>query len=168
MNKRAPAVLIGIGNSLRRDDGIGPVIVDAVGQRQLPGVSVILSDGEPSHLLDAWSGASLAVIVDAVRCEDPVPGRIHRSVVFPGRPDGETAAEDTPAAPWTPIGSASSHGLGVPDAIRLAEAMGRVPDRLVVFTVEVCDIGFGADLSAAVADCVPSLSEAVLAELAAR
>jgi hydrogenase maturation protease len=168
MSQPPGAVLIGIGNALRRDDGIGPALVAAVSERELPSVSVISSDGEPSRLLDAWSGVRLAVIVDAVRCAAPVPGRIHRSVVFPGRPDSDSPADCSPTAgPWTPVGSASTHGLGVPDAVQLAEAMGRAPERLVVFAVEVADVGFGAGLSAAVAGCLPSLSEAVLAEFGA-
>jgi hydrogenase maturation protease len=168
VSQQPEAVLIGIGNTLRRDDGIGPALVAAVSELELPGVSAIVSDGEPSHLLDAWSGARLAVIVDAVRCEVPAPGRIHRSVVFPERSDGEPPAGCTPGMyPREPSGAASTHGLGIPDAVRLAEAMGSVPERLVVFAVEVADIGFGGGLSAAVAGCLPSLSQAVLAELGA-
>jgi hydrogenase maturation protease len=158
---------IGIGGIYyaRRDDGIGPALVTAVSELELPEVSAIVSDGEPSHLLETWSGARLAVIVDAARCQVPVPGRIHRSVIFPARPDGEGPANCAPAvAHRAPTGSASTHGLGIPDAVRLAEAAGRVPTRLVVFAVEVADIGFGAGLSAAVAGCLPGLSQAVLAE----
>jgi hydrogenase maturation protease len=168
MNAPASAVLIGIGNSLRRDDGVGPALVEAVSELELPGVSAIVSDGEPSRLLEAWSGATLAVIVDAVRREEPVPGRIHRSVIFPGRPDREHRADGNPAAAaWAPVGSASTHGLGVADAVVLAEAIDRVPQRLVVFAVEVADVGFGAGLSPAVAGCLPSLSQAVLSEFGA-
>jgi hydrogenase maturation protease len=168
MSQPPGAVLIDIGNPLRRDDGVGPALVAAVSERELRAVSIIVSDGEPSRLLDAWSGVRLAVIVDAVRCAAPVPGRIHRSVVFPRRQDGESPADcSTAADPWTPAGSASTHGLGVPDAVQLAEAMGRAPERLVVFAVEVADVGCGAGLSAAVAGCLPSLSEVVLAEFGA-
>ena len=74
-------VLIGIGNPYRRDDGIGPALVTAIGPLGPPGVSLIISDGEPSQLLDAWSGALLAVVLDAVLCDKPTPGRIHRRPV---------------------------------------------------------------------------------------
>jgi hydrogenase maturation protease len=164
----ADAVLIGIGNTLRRDDGIGPALVAAVAELGAPGVSALVSDGEPSQLIDAWSGAKLTVIVDAVRCEAPVPGRIHRSPVLGAGSDGRSVADGSPAAALgAPTGSASTHGLGIPDALRLAEAIGRVPERLVVFAVEVADVGFGAGLSAAVAACLPDLTEAVLAEIGA-
>ena len=152
------AVLIGIGNPYRRDDGIGPALAAAIEQLRPPGVSVTISDGEPSQLLDAWSGAPLAVVVDAVLCDDPAPGRIHRTAL--GAAPAGTAA-------GRPSASASTHGLGIPDAIRLAEALDRAPQRLVVFAVEAADIGFGPGLTAAVGACLPELTRAVLAELAA-
>jgi hydrogenase maturation protease len=152
------AVLIGIGNPYRRDDGIGPALVTAIEPLCPAEVTLAVSDGDPGQLLDAWSGAPLAVLVDAVLCDAPVPGRIHRSVLG-------AAAAGTPAA-RTRAASASTHGLGVPDAIRLASALGRAPQRLVVFAVEAASIGFGAGLSPAVAACLPALTGMVLAELA--
>jgi hydrogenase maturation protease len=145
-------VLIGVGNLYRRDDGIGQALVSAVGELHLPGVVLTVSDGEPSQLLDAWSGADLAVVVDAVLCDPPVPGRIHRTTLGSAAP-GSAAA--------------STHGLGVPDAVRLAEALNRAPQRLVVFAVEAADVGFGLGLSPPVAASLPELTRAVQAELGA-
>jgi hydrogenase maturation protease len=69
------AVVIGIGNPYRRDDGIGPTVADAIGGLHLPGVRVVLSDGEPVSLLAAWENADLAIVVDAIRHEpSPRPG----------------------------------------------------------------------------------------------
>lgn len=150
------AVLVGIGNAYRREDGIGPALAAAVERLGRPGVSVTVCDGEPSQLLEAWAGARLAVVVDAMLCDVPVPRRIHRSVM--GEAPGAVAAQDGVLA--------STHGLGVPEAIRLAEALDCAPARLVVFAVEAADIGFGPGLSAPVAGCLPELTRAVLAELA--
>lgn len=152
-------VLIGIGNPYRRDDGIGPALVAAVGRLDVPGVTLTCADGEPSQLLDAWAGARLAVVVDAVACDPAVPGRIHRTEI---------------AAPYTldddplivgPAAGASTHGLGVPDAIRLAVALDRTPVRLVVYAVEAADLGFGTGLSGPVAVSLPVLTRTILAEL---
>ncbi len=153
----ARAVLIGIGNSYRCDDGIGPALVTAIEPVCPAGVTLTVSDGEPSQLLDAWSGAPLAVLVDAVLCDAPVPGRIHRTVLA-------TAPAEPPAAS-TRTGAASTHGLGIPDAIRLARALDRAPQRLVVLAVEAASIDFGTDLSPPVAACLPALTAMVLAEL---
>jgi len=168
VNGRSRAVLIGIGNPYRRDDGIGPALVAAIRQLDLPGVSLVVSDGQPNQLLDAWSGAGLAVLVDAVRREPTLPGRIYRAVVLNAQANApDTRTEGLAAAAWGPDGSASTHRLGIPDAVRLGEAMGRLPQRLVAFAVEAADIGYGPGLSAAVAASLPDLTQAVLTELRA-
>jgi hydrogenase maturation protease len=98
--------VIGVGNGFRRDDGIGPAVVARLAQHDLPGVTFTVCDGEPSQLIDAWVGTELAVLIDAVLCAPPEPGRVHRTSLgtLPGRSP-----------------SASTHGLGIPEAIRLAE-----------------------------------------------
>jgi len=160
------AAVIGIGNPYRRDDGIGPALVAALERLRPPGVSLTVADGEPSQLLDAWSGAPLAVVVDAVLCEVPAPGRIHRTALGPVV-GGPVVGGPVVAGPGSRAAAASTHGLGIPDAIRLAEVLGQAPGRLVIMAVEAADIGFGLGLSPAVAGCLPELTRAVLAELAA-
>ena len=140
-----------------------------VGRLGVPGVTLTCADGEPSQLLDAWDGALLtvvvdAVVVDAVACAPAVPGRIHRTeVTAPYALDGNPLIAGPPAG----AGAASTHGLGVPDAIRLAVALDRAPRRLVVLAVEAADLGFGTGLSGPVAACLPELTRMVLAEVTA-
>ena len=153
-------VLIGIGNPYRRDDGVGPALIEALETAGLPGVRLVTADGEPAALIDAWQDAELAVVVDAVLCEPPQPGPGAPHGLGPGRA-GHRAAR-APAGPGR--GAASTHGPGVPDAIRLAEVLGRGPGRLVVFAVEAADLGFGPGLSETVAASLPRLTRAVRAE----
>ena len=185
---RTGAVLVGIGNSYRRDDGIGPAVAMALRELSPADVAIVISDGEPAGLLEAWSGAQRAVLVDAVRGPagfgparpatarpdtaipgtESVPGRMHRSVLVPPPAAATGTADDAlAAASWAAPGSASSHRMGIADAIRLAAAVDRLPGRLVVFGVEVNDIGFGPGLSPAVAAAIPGVVQAVLAEFAA-
>jgi hydrogenase maturation protease len=156
MSMTAGAVLIGVGNQYRRDDGIGPALAAIIKELDLPGVSVIISDGEPSRLLDAWSGARLVVVVDATRQDGGVPGQIQRHCVT-----GDRLAADG----WASAGSASTHGLGIGEAIHLVRVMDRLPGRLVVFGVEAADIGFGEQFSQPVSASLPELAQVVLAEL---
>ena len=141
-------VIIGVGNEYRRDDGIGPAVVEHLREHAPGSVVLTVTDGEPTQLLDAWDGADLAVIIDAVLCEPSVPGRIHRT-------------EAVPQHAATP----STHGLGIPDAVRLADALDRAPRRLVVYAVEAGDIGFGRELTPAVAAALPTVARAVLSEI---
>lgn len=141
--------IIAIGNEYRRDDGVGLVVLRQLVESIPPGTSLRCVDGEPSRLMDAWDGCRLALLLDAAVCEPAQPGRIHRSTVI----EAETAA------------STSSHGLGVPEAVELARVLHRLPERLVLLTVEAADTGFGLGLSPPVEAAVPALVAAVRAEL---
>lgn len=144
-------VVIGVGNEFRRDDGVGPHVVARLRDRVPPGVELVVSDGEPADLLEAWDGARLAVVVDAVRAVPPVPGRLHRVVL--------NTTEEVPAT------AVSSHGLGVEAAAALAAALDRLPVRLVVHAVEVADTTLGVGLTPEVAAATDTLAEAVLHDL---
>jgi hydrogenase maturation protease len=143
-------VVIGIGNPFRNDDGIGPAVAARIEEQRPPGVRVIISDGEPSGLLEAWDGADLAVVVDAIHRVPASPGSIHRLTA------GQLETGGT---------AASSHGLGVPDALRLGRALGRLPRRVVIFAVEAADTGAGTELSPPAAAALPEVVAAVMAEL---
>ena len=146
------AVVIAVGNEFRRDDGVAPAVLAELESRDLPAdVALMLSDGEPTQLIEAWADISLAVVVDAVLCEPSAPGRIHRTTLTGGS---------------LMAGAASTHGLGIPEAVQLAEALDRAPRELVVYAVEAGDLGFGVGLSDPVARAVPEVVRAVLAELA--
>jgi hydrogenase maturation protease len=142
-------LVIGIGNAFRCDDGIGLAVAAAVARRHISGVHVMTDIGDPGSILDAWTGADLAIVVDASVGQGGAPGRIRR---------------------WTPAyggGPAvvSSHMLGLTQAYSLGEALGRLPSRLVVFTIDVVDVGYGDALTPVVAAAVPRVVDAVEAEL---
>jgi hydrogenase maturation protease len=71
-------VVIGVGNEYRRDDGAGLAVVTSLRDRVPSGVELVLTDVERTRLIEAWTGAALAVVVDAVRADPPRPGRVHR------------------------------------------------------------------------------------------
>jgi hydrogenase maturation protease len=144
-------VVIGIGNEFRRDDGAGPAVVTSLRGRVPPRVELVLTDGESTRLIEAWTGAALAVVVDAVRTDPPRPGRLHRFVL------------DWPLAGTTR--TASSHGFGLDDAVRLALALDRMPGRLVVHAIEADDLSHGQGLTPLVAAAVGDVARAVLTEI---
>ena len=59
--------VIGIGNPLRGDDAVGLLVARRVRELAGPEVEVMELEGEPSRLIDAWQGARLVVVVDAVK-----------------------------------------------------------------------------------------------------
>jgi hydrogenase maturation protease len=145
-------VVIGIGNEYRRDDGVGPRVVDALAASDVSGVRLVVSDGEPAGLLADWAGVALAIVVDAVLCEPADPGRVHRT----------SLAELNP-----PAGATSSHGLGIPEAVALGRVLDRMPEQLVVYAVEASDVDLGVELTDPVAAALPRVVAAVRAELVA-
>jgi hydrogenase maturation protease len=148
---RAPVVVIGVGNEWRHDDGIGPAVVGQLRDLVPSGVELVITDGEPTRLIEAWTGAALAVVVDAVRAQPPHPGRVHRFVV--DRPADGLAR------------TASSHGLGLDEAIALAVALDRMPGRLIVHAIEAADLTPGTGLTPAVAAAADPAATAILDDL---
>ena len=155
MDKRTDAggrvVVIGVGNEFRRDDGAGPAVVTSLRGQVPPGVDLVLTDGEPTRLIEAWTGAALAVVVDAVRADPPRPGRVHRFVL------------DRPMA--GPARTASSHGFGLDDAVRLGLALDRMPGRLIVHAIEAADLTQGTGLTPPVAAAIDNVADAVLSDI---
>ena len=143
-------VVIGVGNEFRRDDGAGPAVVASLRDRVPPGVDLVVTDGEPTRLIEAWTGAALAVVIDAVRAHPPRPGRVHRFVL------------DQPIG--GPVRTTSSHGFGLDDAVRLALALDRMPGRLVVHAIEAEDLSQGSGLTSLVAAAAVSAASAITSD----
>ncbi len=174
-------VVIGVGNEFRRDDGVGPEVLSQLGGAVPATVRLVASDGEPARMIEAWTGADLAVVVDALQVSagrpatgqaatgqaatgqaatgqaatgqagGPAPGRTYRLVI-----------DEVTAEPATAV---SSHGLGLGDAIGLARALDLMPARLIVHAVEVTDCGYGVGLTPAVAAAAATVTSAVLRDL---
>ena len=99
-----PVVVIGVGNDFRRDDGAGPAVVARLRDLVPPGIRLVVTDGEPTRLIEAWTGAALAVVVDAVRAEPPHPGQVHRFVVEGTAPERDGRPARTGSASTTRSG----------------------------------------------------------------
>lgn len=153
MSARADWVVLGIGNPERRDDGAGAAAAEAIEAAALPGVRVLRGPGDPAWLLDAWSGARAAYVVDAVEGGE-APGRVIR---------WDAGAGALPAA----FGRGSTHALGLAEAVELARALGRLPERLVVYGVVGAAFGHGRGMSAAVSRGAAEAAAAIRAEIGA-
>ncbi|MFJ1704956.1 hydrogenase maturation protease [Kitasatospora sp. NPDC088346] len=158
MDSTARVTVIGVGNEYRRDDGAGWAVVallaERAGRMPLPGrPALVVCDGDPARLISHWDGAELAVVVDAAHAHPGQPGRVHRLELS----GGPLARSE---------GAASSHGLGLGDAVELARELDRLPRRLVVYAVEGADCSPGTGLSAPVRAAVERLAERIVARLA--
>lgn len=138
------AVVIGIGNTFRRDDGVGPAVAADVARRVPAGVRVLSCAAEPTAILDAWTDASRAVLIDAAMGDRP--GLVRQCTL-------DHLAEPTPL---------SSHDLSLRQTFELGRILGRAPDSVTVVSVEVTDTGHGEGLTPAVRAALPEAVRVVL------
>jgi hydrogenase maturation protease len=146
--------VIGVGSPDRGDDAVGREVAGAVAALGLPGVAVSEHE-DPTDLVEAWSGAFAAVVVDAV-CSGALPGSV--SVLEVG---ADSAA--LPRSAWARTGRGGTHALGLASAVELSRALRRLPARLWVVGVEAARFEHGLPLSAPVAASVPEAVRRVVA-----
>jgi hydrogenase maturation protease len=125
-------LVIGVGRPDRGDDAAGPAIAERATGLVPPGVTVA-GRVEPAGLIDAWAGAGLVVVADAVRSGQR-PGTVHVLRACHGPMPVRTGADRT-------------HGLGLAEVIELGRALQRLPPELVVVGVEAQQFGLGAPMS---------------------
>jgi hydrogenase maturation protease len=142
-------VVIGLGNTYRTDDGVGIAAAVALDGLALPGVRVVTDVVEPTSLLEAWSGAGLAVVFDAVVVTPSTPGRIRRCTL----------------SDVAPCGGLSSHSVDIGRTHALGRLLRRIPDALVLFTIEVADTRHGTGLTPQVASAVPEVVGMAVSEI---
>ena len=145
-------VVIGVGNPDRGDDAAGRRVAAALRVSAPPGVVVMDSDGDPAAIMDAWDGADLAVVVDAM-VSGSAPGTVRRF-----------DATETPLP--ISVHLASTHGMGAAEAIELARSLDRLPERLLVYGIEGTVFHPGMEMSQPVSDAVDIAKGMVLAEVA--
>lgn len=127
--------VIGVGNELRGDDAVGLVVIQLL--KDAP-ATLHVCEGEPIALLDTWEGHEHVVVVDGMR-SGAAPGTTR-----------VLEARDEALPPE--LSQSSTHLLGVAEAVELARALDRLPDRLTVYAIEIGDVEPGAGLSAPVAE----------------
>jgi len=135
--------LIGIGNRFRRDDAAGLEVVRRLRLAHPPGVRLIEEEGEPASLIEAWSGADEALVVDSIG-SGATPGKVHRF---------DVTDAPLPAQVFNP----STHAMGLPEAVELARELGQLPGRLIVYGIEGETFETGEGLSEPVQKTVEKL-----------
>ncbi|KZS58726.1 hydrogenase maturation protease [Mycobacterium ostraviense] len=143
-------VVVGLGNRYRRDDGVGVAAAAALDELGLPDVVVVSDIVEPMSLLEAWSGAGLAIVIDAAVAVPAMPGRVTRCALS----DLVTATAGV-----------SSHRVDVAAAYALGQALDRVPDTLEVISVDVADTDHGVGLTPQVEAAIPTVVGMVVDEI---
>jgi hydrogenase maturation protease len=132
MNTRN-VTLIGVGNTLRRDGGLGWSLAKYVRKLLLPDAEVIQCSGDGTMLIENFVGKKIVFVFDAVR-SGADPGTVFR---FDARTDS------IPSRYF----NYSTHEFSVREAIELARVIQTVPDDLFVYGVEGRDFRSGFEVS---------------------
>jgi hydrogenase maturation protease len=146
-------LVLGIGNLLLQDEGIGVRIVQELQRRyQLPAEVEVLDGGTAGmELIEALIDKTWVIVIDAVRT---------------GQPPGTPVRLAGPAVPVFFQQRITPHQLGIADVLASLTVAGKVPPHLVLIGIVPHATELSLTLSAGVACQVETLLAMVLAELA--
>ena len=145
-------LVLGLGNILLRDEGVGVHVVETLAKRYVMPVEVEIVDGGTSgmDLLDSIAGCDHLLICDAVRVDAPPASVIRLS-------DAQVPALFR--------NRFSPHQLGVADVLATLSLTDETPDSITLIGVVPKDLALGLELSSEVAQAAESAAESLADEL---
>jgi hydrogenase maturation protease len=150
--KSLSILVLGIGNLIMSDDGIGVRVIQLLTERYRFPAGVTLLDGGTLglDLLPRLEGVERLLVVDAVDI-GKAPGTLAR-----------LAGNDVPIVLETKV---SPHQMGVKDLLAVAMLQGFAPREMILWGVQPERIEMGMELSPAVSAQIEPLVENVIREL---
>jgi hydrogenase maturation protease len=152
-----PILVLGIGNVLLRDEGVGVQVVHTLeslaerGDAELPPGTSLLDGGTLGlGLLPLLSDARAVLVVDAVDL---------------GRAPGAVEVIRGHTLRRGQAGHASPHRVGVGDLLAAAQLMGTLPEAVALVGVQPSEIAIGLELTELVRAALPIAVETTLGEL---
>lgn len=144
-------LVLGIGNILLSDEGVGVRAIEAMARLDLPpGVELVDGGTSGADLVDLIADRRKVIVVDAIDA-GAEPGTLFRL-----GPDDLVPDEGQPI---------SLHQLGLVESLLIARCLRCSPREVVIFGVQPKRIAPGLDLTSEVAAVVPQVIRAVLAEI---
>jgi hydrogenase maturation protease len=145
-------LVLGLGNTIMSDDGIGPKVIEQLQQAAGLSEGVTLLDGGTLglDLLPQLEGVQRLIIVDAVEI---------------GKPAGtcvRLAGDEVPMALETKL---SPHQMGMKDLLAVARLMDQLPEEIVLIGVQPACLEMDTELTPPVAAAIPTLIAMLHAEL---
>ena len=112
-------LVIGIGNSERGDDGVGPAVIEYL-NLTVKDLETARCSGDLTRLLDLWQTRQHVVLVDMLVTSDAEPGTFH---FFDTRQD---------SIPYEL--ACSSHSMSLAQCIELARTLDQLPPRIDILS----------------------------------
>ncbi len=150
-NNPRPILILGIGNILLRDEGVGVRVIEQMQKIPLPDDVELIDGGTAgADLLDVLADRRKVIVIDAIQA-DCEPGTVLRFTA------DELTQPDR-------VGM-SLHELGLGQALTMTRQLGCEPKEVVVFGIKPRDISCGLELSEDITASLPKVVELVLAEI---
>jgi hydrogenase maturation protease len=143
-------MIVGCGNPDAGDDSVGLEIVRRLQERGDCGCDLRAEPAPGVDLLELFPLADVILFVDAVLSSD-APGTLYLAPL--------PSKELEPRA----LGSLSSHGWGIGEVLKLANALGRPAPRLFLLGIEAATVAEGAPRSATVEEAIALVVERISA-----
>jgi hydrogenase maturation protease len=149
MTPKGKTLVVGMGNFLCQDEGIGVHIIQAMENMELPNHIELLDIGTSTmDLFLHLQGVEKLIVIDAMKAGGP-PGTIYKC-----RPEVLLPKDEGPI---------SLHDIGLLESLNMAEKMGMKIDTVVI-GVEPKVLDWGVELSEEVKARIPTIIEVVLKE----
>jgi hydrogenase maturation protease len=152
-NTNTKTLILGLGNPILSDDGVGPAIARELLKRIDPKVATVTEASLGGlNLLDLLVGYDRVIIIDAIKTEGGRAGQIYRL---------------DPAGLTTTRYAASPHDVNLVTALELGKKLGfSMPQKIEIFAIEVSDTeNFSEECTPAVAAAIPLCVGMILREL---
>jgi hydrogenase maturation protease len=135
-------VIIGLGNTILRDDGAGVFVARMLSERlESDDITVIETECAGMNLMEMLGGFDRAVLVDAILLEGEDPGTVFR-----------LRADDLRITPRL----SSCHDIDIVTALELGRQLGlSMPKDVIIFAVQ------GEDMKTLREGCTPKVTEAL-------
>jgi hydrogenase maturation protease len=143
-NKKMKKIVLGIGNPIIGDDGVGFHVIEALEAESLPdGVTVTACDVSGFAILDYIVDHDEAIIIDAIQTVNGKPGHVYRLELNDLR---------------VPKHTVSPHDVGLPTALELGTILKlNLPHKVSIIAIEIPKaLEFSTKLSREVSDAVPA------------
>ena len=150
MRKANRITVIGIGNLLLKDEGIGVHIADALQELDLPDNVEIIDGGTSPDLPAYLEPTDKLIIIDAVEAGGK-PGTVYR--FYPDDLTPETGE------------LISLHELGLMSSLKMMSLLGNEPKEVTIIGVQPKEIDWGTELSTELREKIPDIVGIVLKEI---
>ncbi len=147
-------IIIGIGNPILGDDGIGLHIVQQL-KEKITGKDIVFDEAMTGgmNLLDTLKGYDKAILIDAIYNKESPLGSVKRFTI-----------NDCPT-----VHSCNPHDVSLPEAIQLAEHLGEqeIPKEIIIIGIVLHEtpIEFTETISPAIKKAIPEATKLVLQEI---